>query len=90
MKAATRTKHLMTLLGWQGGTIHDACAAISVPVDAFLYQSAHIYETGPSCDFARGYRHAACMIELAVPVKLEVSRNAGNVQYWLGAVSALH
>lgn len=82
MAPETRTKNLMTLLGWQGGTIHDACEEIGCDVRDFLYGNADFADSGPCHDFRRGY-------EEAEDIALYLSANRGNLQYWLGAVSAV-
>ena len=82
MKPETRTKNLMTLLGWQGGTIHDACKEIGCDVHDFLYGNADFSDAGPCHDFRMGYGEAK-------DVARYLSKNRGNLQYWLGAVSAV-
>ena len=82
MKPETRTKNLFTLLGWKGGTVHDACEAIGLEPHEFLYASAEFDESGPCADFKRGYEHAG-------DIALYLSSNKGVLQYWLGAVSAV-
>lgn len=37
MSPESRASSLYKFLGWQGGTIHDACAQIGVDVHEFLY-----------------------------------------------------
>lgn len=85
MNAETRTKNLMTLLGWQGGTIHDACKEVGLDVEAFLRRPADFNELGPCEDFRRGYEEA----EEAEDIALYLSANRGNLQYWFGAISAV-
>ena len=82
MAPETRTKNLMTLLGWQGGTIHDACKEIGCDPHEFLYKSADFGESGPCHDFRRGYAEAE-------DIAIYLSANRGNLQYWFGAVSAV-
>lgn len=82
MKPETRMKNLFTLLGWQGGTVHDACEAIGLDPHEFLYSPADFDESGPCADFKRGY-------EQAEDIALYLSTNKGKLQYWLGAVSAV-
>ena len=55
MNPKNRTENLLFLLGWQGGTIHDACKEISVDSHDFLYSSADFNDNGPCIDFLRGY-----------------------------------
>lgn len=85
MRPEDRTKHLLALLGRQGGTIHDACRDIGVPVEDFLYGDAEFSGVGgsPCAAFIRGHNDAE---EGLVPV----TANRGNLQYWFGAVSALN
>ena len=82
MNAATRTKNLMTLLGWQGGTVHDACKEIGVDEHEFLYSSPQFDGIGPSLDFRRGYNEAE-------DIALYLSANRGKLEYWFGAISAV-
>jgi hypothetical protein len=82
MKAETRTKNLMTLLGWQGGTVHDACKEVGLDAHVFLYGAADFSDDGPCNDFRRGYAEAE-------DVACYMSTNRGNLQYWLGAISAV-
>lgn len=82
MKPETRTKNLMTLLGWQGGTIHDACREVGLDVHEFLYGNADFSESGPCNDFRRGYSEAA-------DIAIYLSANRGNLQYWFGAIAAV-
>jgi hypothetical protein len=80
MKPETRTKNLFALLGWRGGTVHDACREIGVDSYEFLYTDADFGEHGPCADFCRGY-------EQADDIAIYLSSNMGNLQYWLGAIS---
>ena len=82
MSPETRTKNLMTLLGWQGGTVHDACKEVGLEVHDFLYGSADFTDSGPCHDFRRGY-------EEAEDIAIYLSGNRGNLQYWFGAVAAV-
>ncbi len=82
MISEIRSRNLMRLLGWQGGTIHDACSEIGVDVCDFLYGTADFNESGPCNDFKRGY-------EEAENIMLGLSENRGNLQYWFGAVAAV-
>ena len=82
MKPVDRTRNLMTLLGWQGGTVHDACKEIGLEVHEFLYADADFGNDGPCHDFRRGYAHAD-------DIAIYLSSNRGNLQYWLGCVSAV-
>ena len=71
----------MTLLGWQGGTIHDACKEIGCDPHDFLYGNADFNNDGPCHDFRRGY-------EQAEDIAIYLHENRGNLQYWLGAIAA--
>ena len=82
MKPVDRTRNLMTLLGWQGGTVHDACKEIGLEVHEFLYADADFGNDGPCHDFRRGYAQAD-------DIAIYLSSNRGNLQYWLGCVSAV-
>ena len=82
MKAEDRTRNLMMLLGWQGGTVHDACKEIGLDPHDFLYSAGEFDEHGPCHDFRRGY-------EEAEDIAIYLSANRGVLQYWLGAVSAV-
>lgn len=82
MKPETRTKNLFTLLGWQGGTVHDACKTVGLDPQEFLYAPADFDESGPCADFRRGY-------EDAEDIALYLFSNKGVLQYWLGAVAAV-
>ena len=82
MKPETRTKNLCALLGWQGGTVHEACEIVGLDPQEFLYAPADFDESGPCADFKRGY-------EDAEDIALYLSSNKGVLQYWLGAVSAV-
>ncbi|HHT9146512.1 MAG TPA: hypothetical protein ACFYD4_12715 [Candidatus Wunengus sp. YC61] len=82
MKPVDRTKNLMTLLGWQGGTVHDACKEVGLDAHEFLYADADFNEQGPCSDFRRGYEEAA-------DIAIYLSSNKGNLQYWMGCVSAV-
>ena len=84
MKAEDRTKNLMTLLGWQGGTIHDACGTLGIhDANAFLYGPVEFDNDGPSFEFRRGYGDA-CKYKRAPWSDL-----VETVEYWLGAVCAV-
>jgi hypothetical protein len=80
MKPETRTKNLLILLGWQGGTVHEACKEIGVDPHDFLYEPADFDDNGPCDDFRRGY-------EQADDIAIYVSSNRGNLQYWFGAIA---
>ena len=82
MKPTTRTKNLIKILGWQGGTIHDACKEIGVEVNDFLYGEIDFGkdQCTPCLDFKRGYFDAS-------DIALYLSSNKGNFQYWLGVVA---
>lgn len=80
MNAEARTKNLFSLLGWQGGTLHDACREIGVDPHDFLYSSAQFDDAGPCADFQRGYKDAD-------DIALYLSTNRGNLQYWFGAIA---
>jgi hypothetical protein len=82
MKPEVRAQHLFTLLGWQGGTIHDACNEIGVDVTDFLYWTADENVLGPCADFRRGY-------EEAKDIALYLAANRSKLQYWFGAISAI-
>jgi len=82
MKPETRTKNLLALLGWQGGTVHDACKEIGVEPHDFLYAPADFDDAGPCADFRRGYEQAA-------DIAIYLSSNRGALQYWFGAISAV-
>lgn len=82
MTPVNRTKNLMKLLGWQGGTVHDACKEVGLDVNEFLYSDADFSETGPCHDFRRGYEQAS-------DIALHLSSNKGRLQYWLGCISAV-
>jgi hypothetical protein len=83
MTPELRTKNLIALLGWQGGTIHDACKEIACDVHDFLYESAEFNEEGPCAAFRRGY-------EEAKDIAIYLSANRGDLQYWFGAISAMN
>ena len=86
MKAEKRTKNLMYLLGWQGGTVHDACREVGLDPHEFLYSDAEFdyygpyAEYGPCPDFRRGYAEAD-------DIALYLAANRGNLQYWFGAIA---
>ena len=82
MKPADRTKNLCTLLGWQGGTVHNACKEIGVDWYEFLHADSQFDDRGPCADFRRGYAEAD-------DIALYLSDNRGNLQYWLGAIAAV-
>jgi len=82
MTPETRTKNLFALLGWQGGTIHDACKEVGLDISEFLHSSADFDERGPCNDFMRGYYQAA-------DIALYLHRERGNLQYWYGAICAV-
>jgi len=80
MTPEIRTKNLFILLGWQGGTIHDACKEIKVDPHDFLHKPADFDETGPCADFKLGY-------EQAEDIAIYMFLHRGNLQYWFGAIS---
>ena len=82
MKESTRTQNLLALLGWQGGTIHDACREIGVDPHEFLYADADFDHSGPCADFRRGYAEAE-------DIALYLAANRGNLQYCFGAIAAV-
>ena len=83
MNAANRSKNLFKLLGWQGGTIHDACKEIGCDPFEFLECAGDFNSQGLPChDFRRGYDEAK-------DIALYLSANNGNLQYWFGAVAAV-
>lgn len=86
MNPVLRTKNLMTLLGWQGGTVHDACKKIGLDAHDFLYADADFdygcFDYEPCFDFKRGYLESG-------DIEIRIKQNAGNLQYWLGAISAI-
>lgn len=83
MIPAERTRNLMKLLGWQGGTIHAACKEIGVDHHEFLYADADFDDRGPCEAFRRGYSDAA-------DIALYMHENRGNLQYWFGAIAAVN
>lgn len=83
MRAETRTKNLMYLLGWKGGTIHDACKEIGCDVQEFLYQDADFDGNGTPCSaFIKG------CIE-AEDTAIYMHKHKGDLQYWFGAITAV-
>lgn len=72
----------MTTLGWQGGTIHDACREIGVEVHDFLYSPACFDDSGPCAEFRRGYEEAKDALS-------KKCHNQGALQYWFGVVAAV-
>jgi hypothetical protein len=72
----------MYLLGWQGGTVHDACKEIGVDVHDFLYSTADFDDSGPCLDFRRGYQESG-------DIAIYLSENIGKLQYWFGAISSV-
>lgn len=80
MTPVNRTRNLMTLLGWQGGTVHDACREVGLDAHEFLYADADFASGDPCHDFQRGYSNAK-------DIAIYLSSNRGNLQYWLGAIS---
>ena len=84
MKAEDRTKNIMTLLGWEGGTIHDACRSLGIQDShSFLYDSADFSDGGPTFDFRRGYGDACKYRRAPWSDRIETT------EYWLGAVCAV-
>ena len=82
MSPEVRTRNLFTLLGWKGGTIHDACREIGVDPHDFLYADADFDDCRPCADFRSGYENAE-------DIALYMSSNRGNLQYWFGAIAAV-
>ena len=82
MNANMRTRNLLELLGWQGGTVHDACAEIGVDAHDFLYANAEFGPAGPCADFQRGYSEAD-------DIAVYLAANRGYLQYWFWAISAI-
>lgn len=82
IKIETRTNNLIKLLGWKGGTIHDACKKIGCDAHDFLYKNAEFDDSGPCHDFRRGYKEAK-------DIAIYLSSNQGNLQYWFGAIAAV-
>lgn len=82
MSPETRTRNLISLLGWQGGTVHDACREIGVDVHDFLYADADFDDAGPCADFRRGHAEAE-------DIALYLPANRGKLQYWFGAIAAV-
>lgn len=82
MKPVSRTMNLMKLLGWQGGTIHDACREVGLEVNDFLYGEIDFGEDkcSPCKEFKRGYSEAP-------DIAIYISTNKGNLQYWFGAIA---
>lgn len=84
MTPETRMKNACIALGWQGGTVHDVCAEIGLDPYDFLYGAAEIdYVDGSvSKAFKQGYFEAR-------NAKDNTKKRAGDLQYWLGVVSAV-
>ena len=82
MSPEKRTKNLFKLLGWQGGTVHDATSEIGVDAHDFLHAPADFDDNGPCPDFRAGYIEAA-------DIALYIHARRGNLHYWFGAVLAV-
>lgn len=50
MNTETRAKLLFSLLGWDGGTIHQACAEVGLDVHDFLYGDSDFSDSGPCAE----------------------------------------
>jgi len=74
--------NLMKLLGWQGGTVWDACKEVGLDVNEFFNYEVIFNERGPTQDFRRGYDNAA-------DIALYLHTNKGNYEYWMGAIAAV-
>lgn len=83
MKPETRLTNIFQLLDWKGGTVHQVCEVLGLEVNSFLYGSP-VFEDGccPTPDFQRGY-FAACS------GWLDFDNEAGNLEYWFGAICAV-
>ena len=84
MKPAARTRNLIQFLGWQGGTVHQACAEVGLDVQEFLHGEAQFDENGPSFDFQRGYYARRDNSETLSDPKWK-----GNLEFWFGVIAAI-
>lgn len=82
MTPELRLKNLIALLGWQGGTVHDACREIGVDPQEFLSADEGFIESGPCVPFRIGYQAAQDGTVNKIAWR-------GNIQYWFGAIAAL-
>ena len=83
MTPEDRAKLIMNALGWQGGTIHQACKEIGCEVQDFLY--AKPQEAPIGSPYSRGWFAARTS-----PHYLKVRalhEEQGNVQFWLGVAA---
>lgn len=75
-----RTTAVMSLVGWQGGTVHQLCEYLGIDVNKFLWNEKDLskdsnYTIGLYCstnskDYINSYI---------------VPKYKGDVQYWIGA-----
>lgn len=82
MSPERRTETLCRALGWQGGTVHQACKEIGVPVHDFLYADVEL-ENGLASNFILGQSAIrTCSKEFFLNTLKP--KNIGNLQYWFG------
>lgn len=88
MKPEDRTRLLMQALGWQGGTIHQACKETGLEVTSFLHDDLRDDGYGLNSDFTAGwFAIRTCSKD---KFKELASRNHGNLQWWFGVCAGLN
>lgn len=82
MTPEIRCRNLIKFLGWQGGTIHDACSEIEVDAHNFLYTETDFCELGPCHDFKNGFDDYENR-------SVNTQDHLGVLQYWFGVIAAV-
>ena len=81
-----RTEALMVAFGYQGGTVHDICKEVGLEVNDFLYGEAILYSNDNACGW---FAYRTCTLEFNQERCVKEQRK-GNLQFWLGVVSAVN
>lgn len=85
MVKSNNVQCLYTLLGWQGGTIHQVGEALGVNGLDLIYNEPK--ETFIDSDYMKGqFAHDTCSIEHIRTVLIPLYK--GNLDFWLGYMRA--
>ena len=81
-----RTEALMAAFGYQGGTVHDICKEVGLEVNDFLYGESVEYYNDNACGW---FAYRTCTLEFNQERAVKEQRK-GNLQFWLGVVTAVN
>lgn len=81
------TKALYTMLGWQGGTIHDIALMLELTPEQLIYAKHDQGKIGIDSEYMQGqFAFSTCSTEYVKEKLLPI--NKGNLEFWLGYMKA--